>query len=212
MAWLRLSFPSSSDFIHSVVADFENQVTFFKQTRIFCIKLKFNTRLSTLFIPKRSHLNYKISIQISQMITFISFLIFLLATSALSNSQYIPTFSRCPFDARQIWFPQTANVIQNPKLKEVITISACGYIFRGGYSNDFRSLFVNGSVGSAYTFNVTAPYKYTVEFGERFCLNFTSYIPDLNEKSVNVTLHALDDYGEIGCVNIGLQNQTVTSI
>lgn len=142
-------------------------------------------------------------------------LLVLLTIFALSASQFSPpTWTNCPSYSPQ-WYAYNVTVEQNPSVKEVITISACGSVASAGWYTIFYYLFVNGSVGgSAYTWNNTIPLNsQLVSTGGTYCLNHTTYVPSLNKKDFNVSLVAISGSGwDIGCVNIYFQNQTVNGI
>jgi len=147
------------------------------------------------------------------MKTFISLCLILLVT--LSNSRYVPTaWGTCyPVGPNEIWLPRSVDTIQDPNLKEVITISANGFVNNLGYYVDFQNLLVNGTNGD-YNWSSTTPYFHRiVGYGKYLALNYTTYIPDLNQTNMNVTMRALGPNGNVlGCVNIALQNQTEISI
>ena len=140
-------------------------------------------------------------------------LLLLLATLSLSNSEYIPSWYRCSYALTQQWYPYTVSVEQNPSLPEVFTISACGKASPlKSPILKLQSLLVNGTVGADYSWNSTYPYYAHAYLGSELCLNYTTYIPNLNEKSINLTIHPVDELGnDAGCISIGLQNQTAAS-
>ena len=128
----------------------------------------------------------------------------------LSTSKFIPKWTKCTADFQQ-WFPHNVTVTQNPHLKEVLTISACGAVAPSGWFTAFNHLEVNGSIAvdyDYYTWNSSVPYRYLVGPSE-FCLNYTTYLPDLNGKEVNVSILAIDNYDyQVGCIDIVLKNHS----
>jgi len=146
------------------------------------------------------------------MKVLISLCFLLLVT--LSNSKYgPPSWSRCPAGPNT-WIPLYVQITQDPNNKDVLTISAAGVVENSGDYLDFQSLVVSGSIGTVYTWNSTSPYSYRiVGRGEYFALNYTTFLPSLNETYVQMTMHALGTNGnDLACINILLKNQTTISI
>ena len=131
-----------------------------------------------------------------------------LAALTITTAKFIPTWTNCSADFQQ-WFPRNVTVKQNRHVKEVTTLSACGNVASAGWYTTFNHLELNGSVGADYTWNNTVPYDGIEVTGGVFCLNYTTYIPDLNETRVNVSILAIDNYGyQVGCIDILLKNKT----
>ncbi len=143
------------------------------------------------------------------MKTFVSLCFILLVT--LSSSRYLPIkFESCyPVGPNDVWLAKSVEVIQDPTLNDVITISAKGFVNNLGYYVDFQEILANGTVGD-YHWNDTIPYfNRIVGYGKYLSLNYTTAIPKLNENTVNVTMQALGPKGNVlGCVDIVLTNRT----
>lgn len=143
------------------------------------------------------------------MKNFLYPLLVFLATLTIATSRYTPIWTNCSCDFQQ-WFPINVTVKQNLHVKEVTTLSACGNVASAGWFTTFNHLEVNGSIGADYTWNNTVPYDGIASTGGVFCLNYTTYIPDLNETRVNVSILAIDNYGyQVGCIDILLKNKTL---
>jgi len=136
-------------------------------------------------------------------------LLVLLTTLALSTSTLIPTWTNCTANFQQ-WFPNGVTIKQNPNVEEVVTLSACGGVASAGWYTTFNHLQVTGRIGTGYTWNTTVPYHYIESTGGHFCFNYTTYIPDMNQTQVNVSILAIDDYSyQVGCIDILLNNRTL---
>jgi len=136
-------------------------------------------------------------------------LLLLFITLATTTSKFIPTWTNCSADFQQ-WFPRNVTVKQNHHVKEVTTLSACGNVASAGWYTTFNHLEVNGSIGADYTWNSTVPYDGIEVTGGVFCLNYTTYIPDMNQTQVNVSILAIDNFNyQVGCIDILLKNKTL---
>ncbi len=145
------------------------------------------------------------------MKTFISLCLIFLIT--LFNSQHaLASWARCHPAGPNTWVPVALKINQDPNLKNVVTFSAHGLVQNAGAYLDFKTLLVTGSTGAGYTWNTSSPYIHrTVGLEEYFALNHTTYLANLDEKSINVTMRALGtDGNELGCIRIILKSPTPT--
>ncbi len=140
------------------------------------------------------------------MKALISLCFLLLVT--LSSSQYlVGPWRLCPGGPLN-WVPLFVQLRQDPNLQQVLTFSPHGY----GETMDFQTLLVSGSIGANYTWNSSSPYAHHCAASTYFALNYTTYLPSLNETYVNLTIRGIDVRGrEVACVEMVAQNITPIS-